>query len=190
MRNCQSIELLFGHLPAGDDVPAELNAIIRVPGQSSPVSYECDPRYNLLRVRCIMGSGPRFWQNYAFVPSTRAQDGDPLDIVVLAPFPLERLSVVACRPVGMLSVMHHAATEGKIVAMVSDKVCASSAPVQRLEDLGDYALIQMKAFFENYCGVGQAEAVRCAEWGDLDAAQRVILGAVRSFEDSASCVRR
>ncbi|MGP8432743.1 inorganic diphosphatase [Paraburkholderia fungorum] len=190
MTHSQSIELQFGHLPPGDDVPAELNAIIRLPGQSTAVSYECDPRYNLLRVRCIMGAGTRFWQNYGFVPGTLAQDGDPLDIVVLAPFPLERLSVVACRPVGMLSVTHHATTEEKIVAMVSDRVCAASAPVQRLEDLGDYALAQMKAFFESYCGVGQAEDVRCGEWEDLHAAERVILGAVKSFRDSAGCMRR
>ncbi|MFT4069137.1 inorganic diphosphatase [Paraburkholderia sp.] len=190
MGKSQSIELLFGHLSPGDDVLAELNVIIRLPGQSTAVSYERDPRYNLLRVRSIAGGGSRFWQNYGFVPGTRAQDGDPLDIVVFAPFPLERLSVVVCRPVGMLSVVHHAITEEKIVAMVSDRICAASAPVQRLEDLGDYALTQVKAFFENYCGVGQAEAVQCGDWGDLHAAERVILGAVKSFEDSASCTRR
>ncbi|MDN7799397.1 MULTISPECIES: inorganic diphosphatase [Burkholderiaceae] len=190
MRNIQSIELQFGHLPAGDDAPAELNAIIRLPGQSTAVTYEGDAKYNLLRVSCITGSGSRFWQNYGFVPGTLAQDGDPLDIVVLAPYPLERLSVVASRPIGMLSVTHRAATEEKVIAMVSDRICAACAPVQRLEDLGDHALRQMKAFFENYCGVGQAQAVRCGDWGDVDAAQRVILGAIRSFEDNVSCMRR
>lgn len=190
MRNSQSIELLFGHLPPGDDVPAELNVIIRLPGQSTAVNYERDPQYNLLRVRRIAGSGSRFWQNYRFIPGTLARNGDPLDVVVFAPFPLERLSVVACRPVGMLSVTHHATTEEKIVAVVSDRVCAASAPIQRLEDLGDYALTQMKVFFERYCGVGQAEALQCEEWGDLHAAERVILGAVKSFEDGASCMRR
>lgn len=190
MRNIQSIELQFGHLPPGDDVPAELNAIIRLPGQSTAVTYEREAQYNLLRVSCITGSGTRFWQNYGFVPGTLAHDGDPLDIIVLAPYPLERLSVVACRPIGMLPVIYRASMEEKIVAMVSDTVCAASAPVQRLEDLGDYALSLMKAFFENYCGVGQAKAVRCGEWEGIHDAYRVILGAVRSFEDSASCMRR
>jgi inorganic pyrophosphatase len=45
MRKSKSIELLFGHLPAGDDVPAELNAIIRLSGRSTAVSYEPDERY-------------------------------------------------------------------------------------------------------------------------------------------------
>lgn len=190
MRKSQSIEMLFGHLPPGDDVPAELNAIIRLSGRSTAVSYGPDERYNLLRVTGIAGSGPRFWQNYGFVPGTLAQDGDPLDIVVFAPFPLERLSVVACRPIGMLSVEHHTTTEEKIIAMVSDRICPVSAPMQRLQDLGDYALAQVRTFCESYCGVGPDEAVHCGEWEDVHAAQRVILGAVRSFEDRARCMRR
>jgi inorganic pyrophosphatase len=190
MRKSQSIELLFGHLPPGGDVPAELNAIIRLSGRSTAVSYEHDEQYNLLRVRCIAGSGPRFWQNYGFVPGTLAQDADPLDIVVFAPFPLKRLSVVACRLIGMLSVVHRATTEEKIIAMVSDRICPASAPVQRLQDLGDYTLAQVKAFCESYCGVGPNEVVHCGEWEDVHAAQRVILGAVKSFEDSAHCMRR
>jgi inorganic pyrophosphatase len=159
------------------------------PGDAA-VSYEPDERSNLLRVRCIAGSGPRFWQNYGFVPGTLAQDGDPLDIVVFAPCPLERLSVVACRPIDMLSVVHHATKEEKIIAMVSDRICPACAPVQRLQDLGDYALAQLNTFRESYCGVGPDEGVLCQEWEDIRTSQRVILGTVKSFEDSARCMRR
>lgn len=190
MRSSQNIELLFGHLSPGDNVPNELNAIIRLPGQSTAVTYEEDPGYTLLRVKEIVGSGWRFWQNYGFVPGTLAQDGDPLDIVVFAPFPLERLSVVACRPIGMLAVTHHGSREEKIIAVVSDGVCAATAPVQSVEDLGVNALSQLRAFLENYCGDGPVEAVRCEDYEDVHAAGRVILGAVKSYEDSARYLRR
>jgi inorganic pyrophosphatase len=190
MRACQSIELLFSQVSPGDAVPSEVNAIIRVPGQSTAVTYEGDCRHNILRVKRIASAGSRFWQNYGFVPGTLAQDGDPLDIVVLAPFPIERLSIVSCRPIGMLPVTYHAGPEEKIIAVVSDDVCASSAPVQRLDDLGAHALMQLKSFFENYCGRAEAGNVRCGEWEGVDAAARVILGAVKSFGDLASCVRR
>lgn len=190
MRPIQSVELMFSDIPPGNAVPAQLNAIIRVPGQSRAVGYEDDSRHNILRVTRIASAGSRFWHNYGFVPGTLAQDGDPLDIVVLAPFPLERLSVVSCRPIGMLPVMWHAITEEKIIAVVSDDICPSSAPVQRLEDLGAYTLTQLKAFLENYYGYAEAGKIRCGEWEDVHAAERVILGAVQSFEDRASCVHR
>ena len=46
--------------------------------------------------------------NYGFIPSTLGDDGDPLDVLVLSPFPIQPGAMIKCRPVGMLEMADEA----------------------------------------------------------------------------------
>ena len=168
-------------IPVGDDPPREVNAIIEIPAQSDLVKYEADKKLGMLRVDRIMSAGMRYPQNYGFIPRTLARDGDPLDIIVFAPFALERLSLIACRPVGLLNMTDQAGPDEKVIAVPIDSVCPATKHLRRLNDVGDYWLDQLKFFFEHYKVLEPGKWVKFEGWGDVDEAHEAILNAMKAF---------
>jgi Inorganic pyrophosphatase len=173
----------FNAIPAGDNVPHEVNAIIEIPAQSEPVKYEADKKLGVLRIDRIMSAGMRYPQNYGFIPRTLARDGDPLDIIVLAPFALERLSLVACRPVGLLNMTDQAGPDEKVIAVPIDSVCPATMNILRLEDVGDYVLNQLQFFFEHYKVLEPGKWVRFEGWGNVSDACDAIRNSIRAFSE-------
>lgn len=171
----------FNGIPVGNDPPREVNAIIEIPAQSDPVKYEADKKLGMLRVDRIMSAGMRYPQNYGFIPRTLARDGDPLDIIVFAPFALERLSLIACRPVGLLNMTDQAGPDEKVIAVPIDSVCPATKHLRRLNDVGDYWLDQLKFFFEHYKVLEPGKWVKFEGWGDVDEAHEAILNAMKAF---------
>ena len=94
----------FDKIPAGLNLPNDIYVAIEIPAQSSPVKYEIDKDMGAVVVDRFM-SAPMFYPaNYGFIPNTLADDGDPLDVLVITPYPLIPGSIIRCRPVGMLDM--------------------------------------------------------------------------------------
>lgn len=174
----------FNAIPPGDNVPVEVNAIIEIPAQSEPVKYEADKHLGLLRVDRIMSAGMRYPANYGFIPRTLARDGDPLDILVIAPFPLERLSLITCRPVGLMNMTDQAGPDEKVIAVPTDNVCPSTRAITELEHVGEYTLNQIQFFFEHYKKLEPGKWVQFEGWANIDAAYQAIRSAVAAFHDA------
>ncbi|WP_175685327.1 inorganic diphosphatase [Burkholderia anthina] len=171
----------FNLIPAGAEPPKEVNAVIEIPAQSSPVKYEADKQLGLLRVDRIMSAGLRYPQNYGFIPQTLARDGDPLDIIVIAPFELDRLALVACRPVGLLNMTDQAGPDEKVIAVPIDSVCPATSHIRNLEDVGTYLLNQLQFFFEHYKLLEPGKWVKFEGWGGVEEAERAIDAAIRAY---------
>ena len=171
----------FNLIEAGDNLPHEINAVIEIPAQSAPVKYEAEKRLGLLKVDRIISTGMRYPQNYGFVPRTLARDGDPLDIIVFTPYPLAQLSLIACRPVGLLNMTDQAGPDEKVVAVPIDSVCPSTAHILKLSDLGKHALDELEFFFRNYKTLEPGKWVKFEGWGDERDAVKAIEAAVDAF---------
>ena len=89
-------------ISAGKDLPHDFNVVIEIPAQSDPVKYEVDKESGALLVDRFIGTSMRYPANYGFIPQTLGDDGDPVDVCVITPFPLLAGSVIRCRPLGML----------------------------------------------------------------------------------------
>ena len=101
-------------LCAGRDVPNEVHVIIEIPAHSGPVKYEVDKDSSALFVDRFL-SAPMFYPcNYGYVPQTLCGDGDPLDVLVIAPHPLISGSVIRCRPIGMMKMVDEAGEDTKL----------------------------------------------------------------------------
>ena len=87
---------------SGRDLPNDFNVVIEIPAQSDPVKYEVDEESGALFVDRFIGTSMRYPANYGFIPQTIGDDGDPVDVCVITPFPLMAGSVVRCRPLGRL----------------------------------------------------------------------------------------
>ncbi|WP_321969169.1 inorganic diphosphatase [Paraburkholderia tropica] len=176
----------FDLIEPGDDLPYEINAVIEISAQGAPVKYEVDRRYGLLRIDRINCTGMRYPHNYGFVPRTLARDGDPLDIIVLTPFPLMPLSLIACRPVGILNMTDEAGSDDKIIAVPVDRVCRALTHVLTLMDLGQPALDALQFFFEHQKALEPGKWVRFEGWGDEESAVAVLESAAMAFVERAS----
>src|SRR5689334_25354786 len=86
----------------GAKAPDEFNVIIEIPMNADPIKYEVDKESGALFVDRFMGTAMHYPCNYGYVPHTIADDGDPVDVLVITPFPLVHGVVVRCRPLGIL----------------------------------------------------------------------------------------
>ena len=96
--------------------PKQFEVIIEIT-KGSKNKYEYDHETGLLRLDRILYTSTHYPQNYGFIPNTYASDGDPLDVLVICSEAILPLSVVTCKPVGVLKMLDRGAKDYKIVAV-------------------------------------------------------------------------
>ena len=91
-------------------------AVIEIP-KGSKIKYELDKETGLLRMDRILYTSTHYPANYGFIPRTYADDGDPLDVLVLCSETLNPLSLVQCRPIGVILMLDNGANDEKIICI-------------------------------------------------------------------------
>jgi inorganic pyrophosphatase len=135
-------------LPAFADAKLHLlNAVIEIP-KGSNVKYELDKRTGLLRVDRILYSSVIYPANYGFIPQTYCSDGDPLDVLVLNSEPVQSLSMLRVRAIGVLRMEDEGASDDKLVAVHADD--PAFADYHSLDRLPQHVQRQTRRFFEEY----------------------------------------
>ena len=94
----------------------EFTAVIEI-SRGSKVKYELDKATGMLRMDRILYTSTHYPANYGFIPRTHAEDGDPLDVLVLCSEQLEPLSLVKCYPIGVIIMMDNGAADEKIICI-------------------------------------------------------------------------
>ena len=72
-------------VPAGNNLPDEINVIIEIPAHSDPVKYEVDKDSGAICVDRFMSAAMFYPTNYGYIPNTLSPDGDPIDVLVVTP---------------------------------------------------------------------------------------------------------
>ena len=72
----------------GKKIPESFNVIIEIPMNADPIKYEVDKESGAIFVDRFMGTAMHYPCNYGYIPQTIADDGDPVDVLVITPFPL------------------------------------------------------------------------------------------------------
>jgi inorganic pyrophosphatase len=133
--------------PDDGDLPRRFLAVIEIPLGSSN-KYELDKRTGMLRLDRVLYSAVYYPANYGFIPQTLADDGDPLDVLVLGAEPVAPLTLVAGRAIGLMTMIDQGELDHKIVAVhVNDPEYNSYHDVH---DLPPHRLAILKRFFEDY----------------------------------------
>jgi inorganic pyrophosphatase len=126
--------------------------------------YKYDEETGRIKLSKVMPEGMMFPYDFGFFPGTKAEDGDPLDVLVLSDEPMFPGCEVACRVVGVIKANQK--ENGKenrndrIIAVANASVLY--AGVKELSDLEPAVLKQIEAFFTNY------QKVRDIEYEILD----------------------
>ena len=101
----------------GPNAPNEFNVIIEIPMNADPIKYEVDEESGALFVDRFMATAMHYPCNYGYIPQTLADDGDPVDVLVMTPVPLIPGVVVTCRPLGVLRMQDEAGGDNKLLAV-------------------------------------------------------------------------
>ncbi len=91
-------------------------AVIEIP-KGSKIKYELDKETGLLKMDRILYTSTHYPANYGFIPRTFADDGDPLDVLVLCSETLVPMSLVRCYPIGVISMLDNGAADEKIICI-------------------------------------------------------------------------
>ena len=169
-------------IPVGNDAPWDVNVIIEIPMGGEPIKYEVDKESGALFVDRFLHTAMYYPCNYGFIPHTLADDGDPLDVLVVTPYPVAPGSVIRARPVGVLHMSDEAGGDAKLVAVPHDKLTVLYKDVQEYTDLPALLLEQIKHFFENYKDLEKGKWVKVEGWEGADAARAAIIKAAEAYQ--------
>src|SRR5438477_12400620 len=92
---------LISRLPPFDPKSKDLNVIIETPAGSRN-KFKYDEEHKLYCVNRVLPAGMAFPYDFGFVPGTLAEDGDPLDVLVLMDSPGFPGCLLHCRPIGVM----------------------------------------------------------------------------------------
>jgi len=169
-------------IPAGENVPEEINVVIEVPQHGDPIKYELDKESGAVFVDRFMHTAMHYPCNYGFVPNTLSDDGDPVDVLVVSQHALIPGCVIPCRPVGVLLMEDEAGMDAKVLAVPASKLKPVYCDVQGPEDLPAFLIDQIKHFFEHYKDLEKNKWVKVSGWGDAQAARKEIMDSIASYE--------
>ncbi len=173
---------MFENLTAGRSIPTDLNVVIEIPANADPVKYEVDKETGLLMVDRIISVAMHYPCNYGYIPKTLCEDGDPLDVLVITPFPLVSGCVVRCRPLGLLKMADESGGDSKLIAVPIKKQCPLYEKIESLADLPPILLEQIAHFFEHYKDLEKGKWVKLDGWGQLEEAQAEIQNSVARYQ--------
>ncbi len=167
---------------SGRDLPNDFNVIIEIPMNADPIKYEVDKESGAIFVDRFMGTAMHYPCNYGYVPNTLSDDGDPVDVLVITPFPLFPGVVVRCRPIGVLKMSDEAGEDAKVLAVPVDKVLSIYSHWQKPEDLNELRLRQIQHFFEHYKDLEKGKWVKIEGWFGPEDAKQEIMNGVASYQ--------
>lgn len=172
------------HIPAGKNIPDEIHVIIEIPARSEPVKYEVDKESGALFVDRFMTTAMYYPCDYGYVPNTLSDDGDPVDVLVVAPYPLLSGSVINCRPIGLLKMTDEKGQDSKVLAVPVDKLSTLYHKVKTIEDLPESLLNSITHFFEHYKDLEPGKWVKVDGWYGLDEAKQEIISSVQRYNNT------
>lgn len=162
----------------GRNPPKEVHALIEIPYGGVPAKYEMNKESGALFVDRFLHTAMYYPGNYGFIPHTLSEDGDPIDILVVAPVPVIPGAVVRCRPVGALIMKDQAGPDEKILAVPVDALHPFYTGIHAYTDLPPILRDQIAHFFRHYKDLEKDKWTTIGEWVDPTTAERLITEAI------------
>lgn len=167
------------------DVDNGFNVVIEIP-KGSRVKYELDKPSGLLRVDRVLYSAVHYPANYGFLPRTYCEDGDPLDVLVLGNEPVQPLSILRARAIGVMRMADQGEEDDKIIAVhVHDPAFSD---YRDLPEIPQHTWREIKRFFMDYKTLEKKEVKVDEMQGAVDA-NRVIRSAIRLYQEQENRLR-
>jgi inorganic pyrophosphatase len=137
--------------PRDPEEPEIVQVIVETP-KGSRNKYSFDPEQKIFALKKVLPAGMAFPYDFGFIPSTKAEDGDATDVLVLMDEPAFPGCLLKCRLIGVLE----GEQRSKKLKERNDRIIAieqanhSYAQVKHIDDLGKEFVEELEEFFVNY----------------------------------------
>ncbi len=170
-------------LAPGTNPPEEINAVIEIPKGSS-IKYEIDPESGMVFVDRKLFTAMFYPCNYGFIPQSREDDGDPVDVLVLGNDAVIPMSVIRANPIGILLTEDEEGQDSKVVAVPIAKLDPSFSNITNINNVPEHTRNEIKHFFEHYKELEKGKYVKVKGWEDKEVANRRISEAIDRYRNN------
>lgn len=127
--------------------PEKFTAVVEI-SKGGKNKYELDKETGMLRLDRVLYTSTHYPANYGFIPKTYADDNDPLDVLVLCTEQIMPMTLVDCRPIGILYMIDENEVDEKIIAVPTND--PSMFSYDDISELPSHMFEEISHFFEVY----------------------------------------
>lgn len=138
---------IWHDFPAEAITPEDFSAVIEIP-KGSNCKYELDKVTGLLRLDRVLYTSTHYPANYGFIPRTYADDGDPLDVLVLCDVSIQPMTLVRVYPIGVMRMIDGGALDDKIIAIAFSDPTYNN--IKSVNELPHHIFDEIMHFFTVY----------------------------------------
>jgi inorganic pyrophosphatase len=160
--------------------PGLINVLVEIVGGSKN-KYEFDKDMNAFALDRVLYASVQYPFDYGFVPNTLAEDGDPLDGMVMMDEPTFPGCVIAARPIGMLEMIDGGDRDEKILCVPNKD--PRYAQYNSLRDVAKHRLDEIAEFFRTYKNL-ENKAVEILGWQDVDRVSALVDKCVKAYHQA------
>jgi inorganic pyrophosphatase len=176
---CYANRVKLYDIDPGQDSPEVVRVIIEIP-KNSVNKYEYDGELGIFRLDRALYSPMHYPGDYGFIPGTLAEDGDPLDIMVLVDEPSFTGCLMEARPVGVLHMVDGVENDQKILAVPTRNPRFDS--IHTIDQVYPHIRREIEYFFSIYKEL-QGAQTKMEGWGGPREARRVINDTRQTYLD-------
>ena len=169
---------IWHDFPEKDINANDFSAVIEI-SKGSKCKYELDKATGMLRLDRVLYTATHYPANYGFIPRTYADDGDPLDVLVLCSEPIVPMTLVQVRPIGAMRMIDGGKQDDKIIALpISDPTYRG---VKSIDELPPHIFDEIMHFFIVYKQLENKQTA-VKELFDKEEAEEIIRRAIEDYK--------
>ncbi|KAF0241933.1 MAG: inorganic pyrophosphatase [Chitinophagaceae bacterium] len=162
----------------GQNAPRVVNAVIEIP-QGSRCKYEIDKETGMLKLDRVIFSSFHYPINYGLIPQTYGGDKDPLDILVITSLPVEPLTLMEAKVIGVMQMIDGGDPDDKIIAVAATDPGVNH--YNNIEELPKHFFDELRNFFEEYKKL-EKKTVIVEDFGDKAKALVIIEESIEFYK--------
>ncbi len=161
----------------------EVDVLIEI-SKGSNVKYEFDKEKNRLRVDRFLYTAMSYPFNYGYIEETLADDGDPVDVLILSYETILPGSLIKVKPIGVLEMEDEAGKDEKVIAVPKEKIDPFWGKFENIDEIPEAYKNLIKHFFENYKTLEPGKWVKIKNWLDKKEAEKIINKAIENYKNA------
>lgn len=163
----------------------EIDVLIEI-SKGSNVKYELDKEKNRIRVDRFLYTAMYYPFNYGFIEETLADDGDPVDVLILSYESILPGSLIRVKPIGVLEMEDEAGKDEKVIAVPKEKIDPFWGMYNDISEIPENYKNQIRHFFENYKTLEPGKWVKIKDWLNKEEAEKLIEKAIKNYKNAKS----
>lgn len=170
---------MFENIKIGEKSPKIVNAIIEI-SKDTYNKYEYDEKIGVIRLDRVLYSPMHYPVDYGFIPETRSDDGDHLDIMVITNAPVFTGCLLELRPLGVLLMRDDKGLDEKILSVPLKNPVYDN--YKKLSDVSPHFLKEIEHFFAEYKHLENCKDAVIKGWGNRSEAYKIINAAQKKYQ--------